>query len=85
MLDVLADGPLGLAEEFGELLLVESYGLILQPHVQLRAPVFGLVKDDLVHDGCSSGFWFHAKTRRVEGEDYFSRFRVRLHALLLFD
>lgn len=50
MFDVLADGALGLAEKLGELLLAEPDGLVLQPHIQLGAAVFGLVEEKLVHD-----------------------------------
>jgi hypothetical protein len=51
--DVLADGALGLAEEVGELLLAQPNGLTVQPHVQLGAPVFALVNEELAHGGKS--------------------------------
>jgi hypothetical protein len=45
--DVLADRPLGLAKELGELFLAKPERLPDQPHVQLGASVFGLVNDKL--------------------------------------
>ena len=48
MLDVLADGALGLAEQFGQLLLVQPKGFRLQHYVDAGRAVFALVDQELL-------------------------------------
>ena len=54
MLDVLADGALGLAKQLGQLLLAQPKGFRLQHHVDAGGAVFALVDQELLWVGHNS-------------------------------
>lgn len=64
MLDVLTDRSLGLAEQFGQLLLVQPKGFRLQHHVDAGGAVFALVDQELL--GCSHRVTQTSSSRHAE-------------------